>query len=76
MTLSPMRISIGGVRRLAIETETWFAKLQFWSLRGTKCRGNLMNYQYVTRLLRFARNDNMGIMQSSQTEALVARKEI
>jgi len=25
-----------------------------------------MNYQYVMRLLRFARNDNMGIMQSSQ----------
>ena len=39
-----------------------FAKPQFWSLRGTKCRGNLMSYQYVMRLLRFARNDNMGIL--------------
>ena len=41
-----------------------FAELQFWSLRGTKCHVILMNYQYVPRLLRFARNDNMGIMQS------------
>ena len=39
---------------------------QFWSLRGAKRRGNLVAYQCVMRLLRFARNDNTGVMQSSQ----------
>ncbi|MBU4126026.1 MAG: hypothetical protein KKH84_07450, partial [Proteobacteria bacterium] len=38
---------------------------QFWSLRGAKRRGNLVDYQQVVRLLRFARNDNTGVMQSS-----------
>ncbi len=28
-------------------------------------RGNLVDYQHVMRLLRFARNDNAGVMQSS-----------
>ncbi|MCG2755071.1 MAG: hypothetical protein L6247_05850, partial [Desulfobacteraceae bacterium] len=31
---------------------------QFWSLRGARRRGNLVAYQCVIRLLRFARNDN------------------
>ena len=39
---------------------------QFWSLRGAKRRGNLVAYQCVMRLLRFARNDNTGVMQRSQ----------
>ncbi|MBU2520877.1 MAG: hypothetical protein KKD50_01470, partial [Proteobacteria bacterium] len=39
---------------------------QFWSLRGAKRRGNLVDYQQVVRLLRFARNDNTGVMQSSR----------
>ena len=38
---------------------------QFWSLRGAKRRGNLVDYQYVLRLLRFARNDNTGVVQRS-----------
>jgi hypothetical protein len=36
---------------------------QFWSLRGAKRRGNLVDYQHVLRLLRFARNDNAGVFQ-------------
>ena len=39
---------------------------QFWSLRGVKRRSNLVDYQHVVRLLRFARNDNTGVMQSSR----------
>ena len=39
---------------------------QFWSLRGARRRGNLVDYQQVVRLLRFARNDNTGVMQSSR----------
>lgn len=42
-----------------------FAKASFWSLREVKRRSNLMDYQHVVRLLRFARNDVMGIMQRS-----------
>ena len=38
---------------------------QFWSLRGAKRRGNLVTYQCVMGLLRFARNDNTGVMQRS-----------
>jgi hypothetical protein len=30
-------------------------------LRGAKRRGNLMNIRLVKRLLRFARNDQLGI---------------
>ncbi|MDI6687614.1 MAG: hypothetical protein QME06_05260, partial [Desulfobacterales bacterium] len=37
----------------------------FWSLRGVKRRSNLVYYQDVLRLLRFARNDNAGVFQSS-----------
>jgi len=37
----------------------------FWSLRGVKRRSNLVDYQHVVRLLRFARNDNTGVMQNS-----------
>ena len=32
-------------------------------MRGTKWRGNLVDYQGIVRLLRFARNDNMGVFQ-------------
>ena len=39
---------------------------QFQSLRGAKRRGNLVDYQHVLRLLRFARNDNAGFFQRSQ----------
>ena len=38
----------------------------FESLRGAKRRGNLVAYQYVARLLRFARNDNIGVLQRSR----------
>jgi hypothetical protein len=38
---------------------------QFCSLRGAKRRGNLVDYQQVLRLLRFARNDNAGVFQRS-----------
>ena len=34
-------------------------------MRGAKRRGNLVDYQYVVRLLRFARNDNIGVLQRS-----------
>jgi len=36
------------------------------SLRGAKQRGNLVDYQHVLRLLRFARNDNAGVFQMSR----------
>jgi len=48
---------------MRIET---FEKLTFESLRGAKCRGNLVDYQGVVRLLRLVRNDNMSILQNSQ----------
>ena len=38
-----------------------------WSLRGAKRRGNLVDYQRVVRLLRFARNDIISIMQRSHS---------
>ena len=41
---------------------------QFWSLRGVKRRSNLVDYQHVVRLFRFARNDNTDVMQSSLCE--------
>jgi hypothetical protein len=37
-------------------------------LRGAKRRGNLVDYQHVLRLLRFARNDNTGVLQRSQLD--------
>jgi len=43
---------------------------QFWSLRGAKRRGNLVAYQCVMRFLRFARNDNTGVMQRSRQNRL------
>ncbi len=42
----------------------------FWSLRGAKRRGNLVDYQHVMRLLRFARNDNTEVFQRSHIESM------
>jgi hypothetical protein len=44
-----------------------FENLPFVSLRGEKRRGNLIEFLAKPRLLRCARNDNVGIFQSSQT---------
>jgi len=34
------------------------------SLRGTECRGNLGGWDGMQRLLRFARNDRWGLLDS------------
>ena len=42
-----------------------FENLHFQLLRGAERRGNPISYRMFTRLLRFARNDNRGVFQSS-----------